>query len=324
MTSARRRVTAALVRLVGPALLVVVILKIPDRGAVLRAILSASLLPLALAVLLNGVNIHLKVVRWQVLLATRGIRYSTRRAWGAFLTSLYAGMLTPGRLGDILRAAYLRSEVGAPYSEGIASVVMDRLCDLYVLAVFVAFACVRYSSVISGKLAWIVWAGVAGTVVGPLVLLIPGIAELPLSRIYKRMARGEGGQAGFERFLAALRANVGKPLLATIPLTIATFLVNYLQGWLIARSMGLDMSFVDATSLLAVASLLGLLPVSVSGVGVREAFFALVFPALGFSIGAGVTFGLLVFFVIYLVIAAIGFLAWQVSPPPSGDAPKEL
>jgi hypothetical protein len=38
---------------------------------------------------------------------------------------------------------------------------------------------------------------------------------------------------------------------------------------------------------------------------------------LGFSPAAGVTFGLLVFFVIYLVIAAIGFVGWQIAPPPT-------
>lgn len=93
-------------------------------------------------------------------------------------------------------------------------------------------------------------------------------------------------------------------------------MVNYLQGWLIARAMGLPMTFLDATCLLAIASLLGLLPISVSGVGVRELFFALAFPMLGFAAAEGVTFGLLVFLVIYLVIVAIGFVSWQVAPPP--------
>jgi hypothetical protein len=41
---------------------------------------------------------------------------------------------------------------------------------------------------------------------------------------------------------------------------------------LVAHAMGLPMSFYDATCLLAIASLLGLLPISVSGVGVRATF----------------------------------------------------
>jgi uncharacterized protein (TIRG00374 family) len=301
---------------VGPALLVVVIARMPDRGAVLDAILAASPWPLLLALVLNVVNIHLKVIRWDVLLRTRGIVYPRRRAWASFLTSLYVGILTPGRVGDVLRAQYLKSDLGVPYAEGLASVVMDRLCDLYVLSAFVTVGIVRYGAVVVGELAVVTWAGVAAIVLGPLLLFVPGLGERLMSRVYVRFAPSKD-PADLSRFLEAVRANVGRSLLKTIPLTVATFLVNYVQGWLIARAMGLRMEFLDATCLIAIASLLGLLPVSVSGVGVRELFFSLAFPMLGFRPEAGVTFGLLVFVVIYLVIVGIGFVGWQISPPPS-------
>ena len=101
-----------------------------------------------------------------------------------------------------------------------------------------------------------------------------------------------------------------------MPLTIAAFLVNYAQGWLAARAIGLELSMLDVSCMLAITSLLGLLPVSVSGVGVRELFLALLFPALGLAQDHGVAFGLAVFVVIYLSLVVIGFAAWQVSPPP--------
>jgi uncharacterized protein (TIRG00374 family) len=303
----------------------------PDRAAVLGAVASAAPLPLALAILLNLVNIHLKVIRWDVLLRTRGIVYPKRRAWASFLTSLYVGLLTPGRVGDVLRAHYLRHDLDVPYAEGLASVVMDRLCDLWVLAAFVSVGVVRYGAVVAGKLAIVTWAGVALTVVGPLFLLVPGLAERLMRGLYTKLSRAratvEGAQdparegGDLARFLEALRANVGRPLLRTIPLTVATFAVNYAQGWLIAHALGIPLSLLDATCLLAIASLLGLLPVSVSGVGVRELFFSLISPFLGFTAAAGVSFGLLVFFVIYLVIAGIGFVSWQIAPPPSLPAP---
>jgi uncharacterized protein (TIRG00374 family) len=314
----RGRLRSLLIRLVGPALLVLVIARMKDPAALFRAVASAALAPLVLAILLNLVNIHLKVIRWDVILRTRGIVYPRRRAWASFMTSLYVGLLTPGRVGDILRAEYLRHDLGVPRAEGIASVVVDRLCDLYVLAAFVAVGIVHYAPVIVGSLAVVTWAGVAAIVLGPLLLLIPGVAEAVLERAFKRFVPTQQ-QNDFKRFLEAVRANVGRPLLLTIPLTVLTFVVNYAQGWLIARAIGLPMSFFDATCLLAIASLLGLLPISVSGVGVRELFFALAFPLIGLTADDGVSFGLLVFFVIYLVIVFVGFVSWQISPPPSAD-----
>jgi hypothetical protein len=302
-------------------LLVLVLVRMKDPGALLHAVASASLWPLLVAVLLNVVNIHLKVIRWDVILRTRGIVYPRRRAWSAFMTSLYVGLLTPGRVGDVLRAQYLRHDLDVPYAEGVASVVVDRLCDLYVLAAFVAVGVVRYAPVLVGGLAVITWAGVAATVLGPLVLLVPGVAEAVLGRAFARFIPAGEGQ-GFPRFLEAVRASVGRPLLLTLPLTVLTFAINYLQGWLIAHAIGLPMTFFDATCLLAIASLLGLLPISVSGVGVRELFFALAFPMLGFTPEAGVGFGLLVFFVIYLVIVLVGFVSWQIAPPPTGPGAR--
>lgn len=318
MSARRRGLSRTLLRLLGPALLVLVIVKIPNRQAILSVLSSAALAPLAASTLLNLVNVYLKVVRWQVLLRTRDIRYPLRRAFPAFLSSVYIGMLTPGRVGDVVRIQYLRAELGVPYAEGLASIVMDRLCDLYVLVVFVAVGVVRYSPVIVGRLAVVTWGGVAAIVLGPLIFLVPGVAERWMSGLYDRLSGGRAA-GGLDRFLAALRANLGRPLLVTVPLTALAFLVNYVQGFIIGRALGIDLSFFDAMCLLAIASLLGLLPVSVSGVGVRELLFSLVFPLLGFSPEVGVSFGLLVFFVIYVANIVIGFVSWQLDPPPTTD-----
>ncbi|WP_437711448.1 lysylphosphatidylglycerol synthase transmembrane domain-containing protein [Sorangium sp. So ce448] len=320
-----RTALRALVRLIGPLLLVLVVMRMDDRDAVLGAVVSASAGPLALAAALNVLNIHLKVVRWDALLRARGIVYPLRRAWSAYATSLYVGMLTPGRVGDLLRIRYLRHDLGVPYAEGLATVVMDRLCDLYVLAAFVAVGVARYSAVIAGRLAWLTWGGIALTVLAPLVLLIPGLAERLLLAFSRKLAKdpSESAEPGAaSRFLVALRAHVGRGLLFTLPVTVATFVVNFAQGYLIARALGVPLSLFDVTCLLAIANLLGLLPISIAGVGVREFFFSLVFPSLGFTAEHGVSFGLLVFAVIYLIVVAVGFVSWQLAPPPTSPAPS--
>ncbi|WP_437277085.1 lysylphosphatidylglycerol synthase transmembrane domain-containing protein [Sorangium sp. So ce375] len=319
----RRTALRAFVRLIGPLLLVLVVVRMDDRDAVLGAVVSASAGPLALAAVLNVLNIHLKVVRWDALLRARGIVYPLRRAWSAYATSLYVGMLTPGRVGDLLRIRYLRHDLGVTYAEGLATVVMDRLCDLYVLAAFVAVGVARYSAVIAGRLAWVTWGGIALTVLAPLVLLIPGLAERLLLAFSRKIAKDppENADPGAaSRFLVALRAHVGRGLLFTLPVTVATFVVNFVQGYLIARALGVSLSLFDVTCLLAIANLLGLLPISIAGVGVREFFFALVFPSLGLTAEHGVSFGLLVFAVIYLIVVAIGFVSWQLAPPPTSPA----
>ncbi len=307
-----------LLRLVGPALLLVVFLRMKDRAAVLELLSSALGWHLAAAVALNFASVHVKVLRWTVLLRARGIAYPVKSAWVSFLASSYAGMLTPGRVGDVLRVQYLRRDHGVPYAEGVASVVVDRLCDLYVLAAFVALAIVRFREVFAGQLAYLTWTTMALTVLGPLLFLFPGIAEAVAARLYAKLARGPGAETGFSLFLQAVRGAAVRGLWAALPLTLLAFCINFFQGFLLARALGMGISFYDVGCLLAIASLLGLLPISISGLGVRELIYSLVFPLLGYTAASGVGFGLLVFAVLYLFIVLLGFISWQLDPPPFG------
>lgn len=302
-----------LVRLIGPVLLVAVVWRLDDRAALWRSVTEADAWLIAVAVFLNVPVVHLKVVRWRELLAARGYRYALGRSYAAVLSSLYLGMLTPGRVGDVLRVQYVKHEIQVPYAEGLAVTLMDRFCDLYVLAAVVALGTVHFATALDSSLGYVSWASVAIAVLAPSLFLFKGPAEL-FGRALGRLS--DRWHTSLSALLEASRALVGRAVFLAIPLTAASFAINYLQGWLIARAMGIELSFLDVASLLATTSLLGLMPISVSGVGVREAFLALVFPALGLLAPQGVAFGLLVFFCNYIAIVLAGFIAWQVSPPP--------
>ena len=303
------------VRLIGPALLVWVILRLDDKAALWHAVADATLWPLALASLLNVPVVHLKVARWRALLLDRGYEYSLEQTYKAVLPSLYLGMVTPGRVGDALRIQYVKREIDTPYAEGLAVTVMDRFCDLYVLAGFVALGSVHFAAVLSSDLVYLTWGLVTLSALAPLAFLLPGPVEV-LSRVLRRLT--DKWHASVDTLLGALRSLIRKGVVAGVPLTIIAYLCNYTQGYLVAVALGMPLSIVDAASLLAITSLLSLMPVSISGVGVREAFLSLVFPALGLAAAQGIAFGLVVFAVSYLVVVLIGFVAWQVAPPPFG------
>jgi len=319
---AKKRGLKLFVRLLGPLLLVLVIFRVRRERDLLGALLSADLWPILLALVLNVANNWLKVLRWDVLLSARGYHYRRTRAWTSFLSSVYAGMLTPGRVGDLLRAQYLKHDLGMPYAEGLAVIVVDRLCDIYVLMGFVALGVARFSSVVVGDLAVTMWVGVACVGLGPLALFIPSVAQTLMRPIFKKMPI-DSSDDSYARFLAALNAQRFYHLVRAVLFTALAFGVNYAQGYLLARAMHLQISFFDVVCLLAIASMLGLLPISVSGIGVREFFFSLVFPVLGYSAATGIVYGLGVFFVIYVAVVLMGFVSWNIAPPPLDGGVRE-
>ena len=314
------------IRLVGPVLLVFVLLRLQDSGAVLDALRLADAAPIVAAMFLNAVNYYFKVLRWDVLLEARGYQYSRLRAWTSFLSSGYVGLMTPGRVGDLLRTQYLHHDLGMPYADGVALLAVDRLCDIYVLLAFAGVGLAFFGTALTGDLALALWLGVAATALGPLLLFWPGLLRRAAAFIYRMMRKTPGEPdiadiAGFDRFLAGLKQQKLHHVLRAVFWTVLAFGINYFQGWLLARALHIDLGVFHVMCLLAIASVLGLLPISISGLGVRELFFSLAFPLLGYSAEAGVIYGLGVFLVIYVAAVAMGFVSWQIAPPPVGDPP---
>ena len=301
-------------RLGGPLLLVWVVWRFADFDTLANTFARAVAWPLVAAVMLNAFAIHAKLWRWRSLLGSVGAPLSVGSAYRAFLPSLYLGLVTPGRVGDALRIQYLKRDHAIGYADGLAVSVVDRLCDVYVLLAFVALGVVHLASAVSVPLAQTTWFAVAAVAVAPALLFVRGVAEPAAQWLYGRFSDGQPHE-GMSVFFAALRAQVGLSLVGPVAITVLAFLTNYLQAWLVASAFGIDLTFVDVASLVAISSMLSLLPISISGVGVRESFFALVFPAFGLAETLGIAFGLGVFAVIYVPTLLVGFFAWLAWPP---------
>jgi len=301
-------------RLLGPLLIVWVSWRFADWTVLLDTFAQAVAGPLVLAVLLDAVVVHAKLWRWRNLLRSVDVPLSLGSAYRAYLPSLFLGLVTPGRVGDALRIQYLKRDHAVGYSDGLAVSIVDRLCDVYILLAFVALGVVHLASVVSAPLAQTTWIAVALIAVAPAFLFVRGVAEPAAQWLYGRFSSGEP-HAGLSVFFTALRRQVGPSLIMPVVLTAVAFVTNYLQAWLVAMALGIDLTFIDVAALVAISSLLSLLPVSISGVGVRESFFALIFPAFGLSETLGIAFGLGVFAVIYLPALLAGFLAWLAWPP---------
>jgi glycosyltransferase 2 family protein len=302
---------------VGPLLLVVVLVRIPNPERLLQICSGAFGWQLVLAFGLNFVAVALKVHRWQRLLATNGIQYSFRDAWNAYNASMYIGLLTPGRVGDVVRVAYLSRDLGAPKAAGFASIVVDRLFDIAVLGVAAAFAVSHLGSRLGELSGQVVWWSV-GLALGavPLFLLLASSSRavsLVLGKLLKR-----ADITAPEDFFRAARAQLKGGALSGTVLTTLSFAVIYLQGLLLARALHIPLVLSDVVAVNALATLFALFPVSVSGLGVREAFFAMLFPALGQSAAAAVGYGLLIFTVMYLSMVGYGFVVWQLHPLGAG------
>ena len=112
-------------RILGPVLLVYLLLRI-GLVEILEILRHTHILEVMAAVVLVLPLILIKTLRWQGILRAQGISMSLGEAFLAYFASLFIGFLTPGRLGEFVRALYVQEVSQGKSGIAFSSVLVDR------------------------------------------------------------------------------------------------------------------------------------------------------------------------------------------------------
>ena len=91
---------------------------------------------LALAVGLATFSFVLRAARWRVLLEPGHVGSSFETRFGATCTGFAANNLFPARVGELIRAYVLSRMAAVPFGASVGSLVVERVLDGLVLAIF--------------------------------------------------------------------------------------------------------------------------------------------------------------------------------------------
>lgn len=302
-------------------LLLAVILWQADLGA-MGAVLRDVHLEIALAALgVNLVAIAVKAARWNLMLRAQRLHYPFLRALLVYFAGIYIGVATPGRLGELSRVLYLKRDLGISAGTGLSSVVVDRLLDLYALIIVGLAACFQFD--VAGRSSPAFLALVGAMAVAPLMLLNPRFGRWFARRVVGWAARRKLGRHladGAEDFFAGLEQLISPRLVIGIVLTALAYLGVFYSGFLAARALEIPVDYLDAGLTVGLANLLALIPITVAGVGTREAVFILAFGALGLAEAQALGYSALVLAVFYLGVGLFGLACFAAYRPPADAA----
>ncbi|MBA7640673.1 hypothetical protein ES703_48344 [subsurface metagenome] len=103
-------------------------------------------------------------------------------------------------------------------------------------------------------------------------------------------------------------------LVIPLLITIFAYIIFYTQGYLIAKSLSIPVSFFYLVFCLSLASLVALIPISIFGIGTRDATLIVLFSTQGLTEEAAVSLSLALLFVFYVSVGGMGALAWLKRP----------
>jgi uncharacterized protein (TIRG00374 family) len=301
-----RIVRIALTLLVTGACLTYLLWRLDLRRTV-HILVHANLLWLAGAVAVMAVGVPPMAWRWQRLLRARGVH--ERLGWlnRAYFVSYTAGQVLPTAVGgDAARIYETARRHPGRLGDLTAIVLLERalggVATLALAALGFALAIGRYDV---GAYLWIELAFVVGTIVLG-VLFFSRAARRPLRRFTPLLRR-----VRLERPLRALYDGVhafrahARLMLGVLALTLVVQAYRVLAIWMTGRAVGVDLPPRPYYVMGPLLFLVMLVPFTINGLAVREAFFVSFLTQLGIDKERALATGVL-FFVVTIALAVPG------------------
>ncbi len=260
-----RRARGIVLLVVAVVVLLAVVSLASDLGKLRAKLDEFAWGSLAAAAALALGNYVIRWVRWQLYLRDRGLLVPTGTSALVFVAG-FAFAVTPGKVGELVKAYLLRSMSGLPAVQSAPVVVAERVSDLIALLLLAVIGVAIY-----GVAENVVIASAAVVVFGLLVLAWPRLAHGIIEVISrpKRLAAFRDPMMRLYDNLAALNRPI--VLAWATPLGAAAWMCECTGFWLVLRGFpGTHVPIGLATLIYAATTIAGALSFLPGGLGVTE------------------------------------------------------
>jgi len=304
------------IRFFGIFLLVFILWKV-DLGQVFTLLSDANFGLVVMAYLLSIVIIFVKALRWRNLLTHADISFPL---WMTFISNwigIYLAKFTPGALGDFVRLYYLK-EKGYSFSRSFATCFIDRLFDVFALGLFGLLG-VYYVDVLFG-LDVSKWTIIGAVVVLGAIGLALAVQKHWIKAVIKFMYRKlvpqklkETAKVTYTDLISQITSLPVSVVLPVLFWTFLSWLVYFYQMQLLAAAVGISISLFKITIVMAFTNFVVLLPISIGGLGTRDATIIALLGLMSIGWEQALSFSLLIMGN-NIFVALGGALLWWMYP----------
>ena len=302
-------------RLIGIGIFILILYKI-NWAEFLRIIRQLNPYWVFTSLVLQGIALVVTTWRWKLIMERLDIHVSFGRSFIHQLVGTGVAMVTPGQLGEFVKVLYHRG-LRIPVPESALSVLIDRLYDLFMLFVF-------------GFLSLAILFGIQPNLVAA-IAIVGGLVTLILFFIIRNKVDSAYWIAAFlarlspkayKEMIRQKTRRLARKVVSMSPVFVATCvllsLTNYTllvaKVYMLALAVHMDVSFWYIALAVPLCRLAGLLPISVSGIGTRDAMIIYLLSRVGVPAESSLILSLLS--LISLEFQALfGILFWWRYPP---------
>lgn len=295
-------------------ILFIIILSKSNPGEIFQGIKEVSPFYLILAGLATIPTMIGKALCWNYLKRQQGIKYNFKDSFLMYWSGFYIGILTPGRLGEVSKALYLKKD-GYSMGKSLVSTILDRLADFAFLLLFLCFGSLLLLAIFQKQILILI-IGILISVCLLFIFLKIGLVKWALNKlfyIFVPQKYQKSWKVNFQDFINDLKIYKLKNYLIVFLITTFSWVFYYLQMYILAKGTHINVPFSYLAVAVTVAGFITLIPISISGIGTRDAALILLFSPFLIPKEQVIVFSALIL-LMTLFAALIGLICWLIKP----------
>ncbi len=289
----------------GILLFIYILFKI-DLQAVLSEIRNANIYFLLIAAFLVFVMMLSETIKWFTIARFQNIKIPFNEAFKINMIDNYYGFITPSKVGSVIRAEYLKRYADGHFGKGLFNFIIDKVMDLSAI-IFIA---IIFSYNFKDKLDLPIGFFTAlflFFIFGTLFFLKKERSEVILRIIYRKLVPNRfryQAKSSFESFYDHVPKK--RYFILFFLLNLFNWIINYTLAYSVGLSLGINLPFIYYLSIFPLATLVSLIPISVAGLGTREATLISLFGLFGIEAAKVFSMSIISLLIAGIIPAVIG------------------
>lgn len=297
-------------QILGPIIFIYILFRI-DFGLLKKELANFNMGFLLMAVFFMAAQIVVKAEKWRLILTSLSIHLTRLKTISLCWLGLFVGVVTPGRLGELIKVYFLKNK-GYSAFRSFFSVLADRIVDVGTLLLFGFFIFLFF---LKGIGIYILFIG-SGLILFLVFLFLLIDNRSFLHKFFTKAVKNffpidfeEYNKFTLSKLWQGLRGIKKSQFIVFFAYLIISWLFYFAARYMIVLSLGINLSFLDASAISALMAIVTMLPVSVAGIGTREAAAIYLFGLFSIAREPALLFSLFVF-VTDLFILSFGLIPY--------------
>lgn len=302
----KKKSVKTILRLGISVLLIAYLLSIADLGAIQESLKSASIWYLLIALALFFFRIPISAYRWKIILASKGILVPLHTLTYFYLVGTFFNMFLPTVIGGDIMRGYECAKFSGQTSDSATSVVIERILGFLSLFMICWISLPFALKILEGTNVLFIIGLSSFTFFCLLAILFNRRLMALILRLSRRFSRWNVEQKLGILYNSLHAFTASRSLLVkAFAISLVFQFLTIVSTFFISEALGLGVSLIYFLIVMPIIWVIMMVPISISGLGVREAAFILFFTQIGVPYDDALILSLL-FFGLSVIVALMG------------------